>query len=77
MVEKGVVTVSGHEASYMVLISREKPLFGRERTKYLIEMAFFCDKTRRLLWIEIMGGPKLLEDAKTLVLIISSLSCHG
>jgi len=77
VLHEGQISVSGHKARYLVLISKEKGLFRRkERIRYLIEMSFFCDKTGRLISVELVGGPWLLEDEEELISILSSLSCH-
>ncbi len=73
---QGKVVVSGHEASYLVLARHKKGLLGRGKTKYMVVAGFFCDKTGRMIWVEVVGGPYLMEDASELVSIISSLSCH-
>jgi len=77
VLSEGRISVGGHDARYLVLVSREKGLLRkRERTRYLIEIPFFCDETGRLIWVEVMGGPWLLEDVDKLISILSSLSCH-
>ena len=77
VLREGHISVSGHRARYLVLISRKKGLFGKkEKTRYLIEMPFFCDETGRLVWVELVGGPWLLEDEEELISILSSLICH-
>jgi len=70
------IVVGGHEARCMVLITHEKPLLRRERTKYMMVIPVFCDKTGRFLWVELVGGPWLLEDVEELMPIMASLSCH-
>jgi len=77
VLREGRTSVSGHEARYLVLISKEGGRFRRkEKTRYSIEMLFFCDETSRLIWVELMGGPWLLEDVDELISILSSLTCH-
>jgi len=76
VLEEGTVSISGHDASYLVLARHKKKLFGREETRYMVIVGFFCDKTGRMLWVEVTGGPYLVEDVADLVSIISSLSCH-
>lgn len=77
VLQEGRISVSGHEARYLVLISKKRGLFRKkERTRYLIEMPFFCDETGRLIWVELVGGPWLLEDVGELISILSSISCH-
>ena len=77
MLREGRTSVGGHEARYLVLISKGEGRFRRRgRARYLIEMLFFCDETSRLIWVELTGGPWLLEDVDELLSILSSLTCH-
>ena len=76
VLEEGDIEVSGHRARYLVLAARKKRLIGRPRTIYKLVVPFFCDRTGRLLWVEVVGGPYLLEDLGALLPIISSFSCH-
>ena len=77
VLERGSLTISGHRAHYMAIVERERKLLGRGRERHVLVVAFFCRETERLLWLELIGGPSLLEDLGELKPIISSLSCHG
>jgi len=76
VIEEGVVDVSGHRARYVVLAVRKRKLIGRPKTIYKLVLPFYCDKTSRLLWVEVLGGPYLPSEVGTLLSIISSFSCH-
>lgn len=77
VLEEGTLEVSGHRARYLVLAVHKKRLLGRPKLIYKLVMPFYCDETKRILWIEVLGGQYLLEDLPSLIPIISSFSCHG
>jgi len=76
VIGRGFLEVSGHRAAYMAFVER-RGFLPRAKARYVLVTGFFCDETGRLLWVEVRGGPYLLEDLEDLVSIISSLSCHG
>ncbi|RLI14007.1 hypothetical protein DRO33_00115 [Candidatus Bathyarchaeota archaeon] len=76
VIEQGRMDISGHEASYLVLARRRRSFLGRREARYMVVAGFFCDRTGRMVWLEVVGGPYLMEDVADLVSIISSLSCH-
>jgi len=77
VLEKGFLEVSGHRGRYLALVRRRKRLLRGEEVRHVLVAAFFCERTERLLWLELAGGSYLLEDLEELKPIIASISCHG
>jgi len=76
ILRRGSISICGHQVPYVLLVRKERGFLRRGRVKYLLELPLLCERTSRILWIKVVGGPWLPENLEEVLLIISSIRCH-
>ena len=77
--EMGPIQVGGHHARYALWVHHSRSILRRtKKAEALMECAFYCRQTRRLLRLKVLSKTVegLIRDKEAILSILSSVTCH-